>query len=269
MDLHAVSYWDLIFAAAAMALPIFISRYARLGLEKDLAIGTVRLLAQLLIVGHILAGLFAINRPLPVLGVLLVMVVIAGYNAAKRAEQMRVRVVVMATGVIGVVAMAVCAYMFYVVIGVEPYFNPRYVIPLMGMGLNGAMNAVAVGARALDGRLRDGRERVEAALCVGATGRQASLFAVREALKQAMVPAVNNLMTAGIVQMPGIMTGQIISGVDPLLAVRYQVVIFYLLTVITVLSATTTILLLADSYFTKAQQFAPPPRAIRRGLSPR
>jgi len=111
-----------------------------------------------------------------------------------------------------------------------------------------------VGARALDRGIRDGRERIEAALSVGATSWQASGDIVRNALKQAMVPTINGLMTAGIVQLPGMMTGQIIAGVDPVLAVRYQVVIFYLLTSVTALATIAGTLLLVRRYFTPAHQ---------------
>ncbi|MCZ7583386.1 MAG: iron export ABC transporter permease subunit FetB [Deltaproteobacteria bacterium] len=255
---YALSYWDVLAAALVMAAPYAISRKMRLGLQRDLLVGTVRVFVQLMLVGYLLGAVFGLNRPLPVFGVLAVMTVIAGWNAALRAGMREARVAAIATGVIGAVTLAVSAYVFYVVIGVTPYFNPIYVIPMMGLGLNGAMNAVAVGARAMDDGLRDGRERVEAALCLGATSWQAGADVVRRALKQAMVPTINGLMTAGIVQLPGVMTGQIISGVDPVLAVRYQVVIFYLLTGITATATIATILALFRRYFTAAHQLKLP-----------
>ena len=254
MTVYEISILDLLACAVAMAIPYFISRFLKLGLERDLLVGSIRVFLQLLAVGYILDRIFAVNHAAPVFGILLVMTANAGFNAAKRAELAHARTILMATGVIGVTTLAVCAFVFYAVIGIEPYFNPRYVIPMMGMGLNGAMNAVAIGARALDIGVRDNRERIEAALCVGATSQQAVAPIVRDSLRQALIPAINGLMTAGIVQLPGFMTGQITGGVDPQIAVRYQVVIFYMLTGIVALSSITAILLLVRRYFTPDHQ---------------
>ncbi|NLH51076.1 MAG: iron export ABC transporter permease subunit FetB [Myxococcales bacterium] len=249
-----ITYLDLLFCALMMLIPYLVSRFLSLALETDLLVGTVRVFLQLWLVGYILHWVFSLQSALPVFAVLVVMTVIAGYNAAKRADMPRVRVIVMATGVIGLAAVVLSAYVFYLILGISPYYNPAYVIPIMGMALNGAMNAVSVGARAVHTGMRDGRERIEAALSIGATSWQASGAIVRQALKQAMVPTINGLMTAGIVQLPGMMTGQIISGVSPLLAIRYQVVIFYLLTSVTAIAAIGGTLILSRGYFSRDHQ---------------
>ncbi len=249
-----VSYLDLLLCAGLMLIPIAVSRLLRLALDTDLLVGTGRVFVQLIVVGHILNWVFHLNHPLPVLGVVVVMTVVAGYNAAKRAGLPGLPVTMIATGVIGVSSIALASFVFYLIVGITPYYNPAYVVPIMGMALNGAMNSLAVGARALDHGIRDGRERIEAALSVGATANQAAGHVVRHALRQAMVPTINSLMTAGIVQLPGMMTGQIIAGVEPTLAVRYQIVVFYLLTAVTALATISGTLVLARRYFTEAQQ---------------
>ena len=254
MNVYEIGIVHLLACAAVMAIPFTISRFLRLGLDRDLIVGSIRVFLQLLAVGYVLDKIFNINSPLPVFAILLVMTANAGFNAAKRANLVHAGFIILATGVIGVTALAVSAYVFYVIIGIKPYFNPRYVIPMMGMGLNGAMNSVAIGARALNLGVRDNRERIEAGLCVGATSWQAGLPVVRDALKQALIPAINGLMTAGIVQLPGFMTGQITSGVDPQIAVRYQVVIFYMLSGIVALSCIVSLLLLVRRYFTAHHQ---------------
>jgi len=249
-----ITYLDLLICALLMLIPYAVSRWLRLGLDRDLLVGTIRVFVQLLLVGFILEWVFAINHPLPILGILLIMTANAGVHAAKRAGLPQTRIILTAIGVIGVSSFAVSAYVFYLVVGVTPYFNPMYVIPMMGISLNGAMNAIAIGARALDEGIRDGRERIEAALCVGATSWQASNYVVQRAIRQAMTPAINALMTAGIVQLPGVMTGQIIGGVDPVMAVRYQVVIFYMLASIVALSTIGGTLILSRGYFTSSHQ---------------
>jgi putative ABC transport system permease protein len=253
-DIVNVSYLDLFICALLMLIPIAVSRLLRLALDTELLVGTARVFVQLIIVGHILHWVFNLNSPWPVLGVIVVMTAVAGASAAKRGGVPGLSVLLIATGVIGVSSLALSAFVFYLILGIKPYYNPAYVVPIVGMVLNGAMNSLAVGARALDLGVRDGRERIEAALSVGATSTQASAEIVRNALKQAMVPTINGLMTAGIVQLPGMMTGQIIAGVDPVLAVRYQIVIFYLLTAVTALATIGGTLLLVRRYFTAAHQ---------------
>jgi len=253
-----LTYLDLFVSSLLMLVPIVISHLLRLTLEKDLLIGSVRVFVQLVAVGFILHYVFALDRPLPVAGILLLMTIIAGYNAAKRAGVTGLRLVLIASGVIGLCTVVLAAYVFYLVIGIKPYYNPAYVIPIVGMMLNGAMTGLAIGVRALDRGMKEGRDRIEAALIVGATSWQASLHVVREALRQAMVPAINSMMTAGIVQLPGMMTGQIISGVEPILAVRYQVIIFYLLTAVIASATIGGTLLLWRRHFTPAHQLRTP-----------
>lgn len=249
-----ISLWEVAASAAAMLVPWAVSRRMGLGLGRDLVVGSIRVFVQLIAVGYALSYIFALNRPAPVLGILLLMTLMAGRHTCERAGTRESAVFVIAVGTIGLGTLALASFVFYAVIGVEPWYNPRYVIPLVGMGLTGAMNGVAVAIRDLDRGLRDGRERVEAALSFGATSWKAGAFAAEHAVKQAMVPTVNALMTAGIVQLPGFMTGQIIGGGDPVQAVRYQVVIFYLLTGIAATSTIAAVLILFRRRFTTAHQ---------------
>ena len=249
-----ISLFDLALASLMMGGVLVVDHLLKLAMGKDIAIGTVRVFVQLYIVGFILKWVFAVDQAWLVMLVLAVMSSIAGYNAVKRAGDISLGTVVFATGTIVFVTMISMAFAMEVVIGVTPWYNPQYVIPIGGMAMNGAMNGVALGVANLRNSVKDNTERVECALAVGATGMQAIQPLVAESVRRALIPTVNSLMTAGIVQLPGMMTGQIIAGLPPTAAVRYQIIIFYLLTLVTVLSAVMSVLLYARKFFNRAHQ---------------
>src|SRR6185295_16144408 len=121
------------------------------------------------------------------------------------------------------------AYVTQVVLRVSPWYEPRYLVPLFGMIVGNAMNGAALAAERLDSEMTSQRATVEAFLALGATPARAAAEPVRRALGAALIPSINGLMVVGLVQLPGMMTGQILAGASPLLAVRYQVVVAFML----------------------------------------
>jgi len=121
---------------------------------------------------------------------------------------------------------------------------------IIGNGMNGA----ALALERFSADLKTKRAVVEARLSLGATGRQATRDILRSALSAAMIPIVNSLMTVGIVYLPGLMTGQILSGVSPLTAVKYQIVIMFMVTAAVALCAISVLHLSARQYLTPALQ---------------
>ena len=99
-----------------------------------------------------------------------------------------------------------------VVIGVKPWWKPQYFIPLAGMLIGNSMNAVAISLDRLLGELKKRRQEVEMMLCLGADYREASKDMVGNAMRAGMIPAINSMMAAGVVFIPGMMTGQILAG---------------------------------------------------------
>jgi putative ABC transport system permease protein len=120
-------------------------------------------------------------------------------------------------------------YVGAVVVRMDPWYNPRYLIPLFGMIVGNAMNAAALAAERLDAEMRNRRTEVEAYLALGASAERAAREPVRRALVASLIPTINGLMVVGIVSLPGMMTGQILAGASPLLAVRYQIVVMFML----------------------------------------
>jgi putative ABC transport system permease protein len=250
-----ISVVDVLFSLGAVAIIIVVSVSYRLTLEKNLAIGAVRTFIQLIAAGYILKWVFGLDRWYVVLAMIAVMTVIAGYHGARRVSGPIGKNVLYATGAIMVSSSAVIFFTFAVVVRVDPWYKPHYLIPVSGMVINGAMNGVSVGMSALKAGIESSRERIEAALSLGATGRLAISPLMKNSIRTALIPTVNGLMTAGIVQLPGMMSGQIIAGVDPTQAVLYQIVIYYILAAANCLAVIMGLRFYSGSFFNRAEQF--------------
>jgi putative ABC transport system permease protein len=178
------------------------------GKLKPLAWAGCRMLGQLLVIGQMLVFIFALTEPLWVLCILAIMFSGAAWIAVRPIRQARVALWPAVVAV--VVAAAVHLVWIVGVVVVTPWFQPSVVIPLAGMVVSAGMNAVSLCAE----RYWSDRQR----------GQQQTV-ATEAAFGAAMIPQLNALMAVGVVSLPGMMTGQILSGVSPLVAVRYQIMI--------------------------------------------
>ena len=213
MNLYDISNLQLAYAfiPALLALIIFYRWTAGLG-NASYAVG--RMLLQLLLIGYALAYIFETEHPLVVLGVLTVMLSAAAWISLNSIGKQRKDWLVKAALAIGVVGMAVLILVTQAVVAVEPWYAPNYVIPLAGMIFANTMNAVSLAAERFMSEREDGLAYEDAR---------------RRAFKAAMIPVVNSLFAVGLVSLPGMMTGQILSGVSPLIAARYQIVVMSML----------------------------------------
>ena len=181
-----------------------------------------RMLAQLLLIGYVLVYIFEAGEPTIVLGVLAVMIVAASWISIRPLADKSRRVLLHAFLSIAGSGVLVLALVSQVVIGIEPWFSPRYLVPLAGMIFSGAMNTVSLAGE---------RAYAEAA-------RGTSFLETRRiALEAAMIPMINTLFAVGLVALPGMMTGQILSGVSPIIAAKYQIVVMLMLFGVTGIAA--------------------------------
>ena len=148
----------------------------------------------------------------------------------------------------------VLAFVSSVLLRISPWYDARYLLPLAGMIIGNAMTAASLAVERFATALRQRRGEVEAALALGASSGQASMALRREALRLAIIPAVNSMLVVGLVSLPGMMTGQIIAGSDPAQAVRYQIVVMYMILCASLLSSVIAVLAALRSAFTSAQQ---------------
>ncbi len=265
MPFH-IGWVDLLAAGALILLAVALSAWQRLDLGGRIVIGAVRATVQLVAVGYLLVWLFASDRWYLVLAVLAVMVVVATFTAAGRlARDRRERGLILplaGAAILGGSALTL-VYVSAVIIHVTPWYNPRYLIPLFGMIVANAMNAAAIALERLQSEMEARRGEVEAYLALGATPAQAAAEAVRKAIAAGVVPAINALAVVGVVSLPGMMTGQILAGADPTLAVRYQLVVMFMLTAATGVTAAASVLGYRRTFFTAAAQLRPRINGVR------
>ncbi len=231
MELIALSSWDLALCAALVIALAGLSWAMRLGIGRRMLIAAARSTVQLVLLGLVLKTLFE-QVSLPFIGLLaLIMLGVAGYEVMAR-QQRRFRG---AWGYgIGTVSMFLSSFTItllalFVVIGVEPWYQPQYLIPLLGMLLGNTMSGIAI---ALDNLTRNAAERkdvIEARLMLGHSWQQAIGNIRHDALRSGLIPITNAMTSAGIVSLPGMMTGQILAGSPPMEAAKYQLMILFLI----------------------------------------
>ena len=255
-----ISWADLALAAALVLVAVAISHWQRLGLARSFVIGAVRAVVQLVAIGYVLVYVFAVARWWLVLLTLVAMLVAATATATRRTgsrapADRRAMCTISGTAMF-VSAGLVLAYVTEVVLRVHPWYQPRYLIPLFGMIVGNAMNGAALGAERFESEMESRRGEVEAYLALGATPARAAAEPVRRALVASLIPAVNGLMVVGLVQLPGMMTGQMLAGQSPLLAVRYQIVVAFMLAGATAMTTVIVVLWYRRTFFTAAAQLA-------------
>jgi len=151
--------------------------------------------------------------------------------------------------------LAVTILVTAVVFQVDPWWMPQYFIPLGGMIADNSMNAISICLERLLTGLRNRRERIELALSMGATYREATSDLFGDAVRAGMIPSINALMTVGLVSLPGMMTGQILPGVAPVSAVnKYQIVVMLMLVASTAIGTVVVASVVLRRCFTRAQQ---------------
>jgi len=252
-----LGWLDLALASALVVVAMGISAWQRLGLARGFAIGAVRATVQLVAVGYVLSFLISTQRWYLVLLTLFVMLVAATITATDRQRDGRRRLFVISGTALLIGACLTLAYVDAVVLRLHPWYNPQYLIPLFGMIIGNSMNGAALAAERLNGEMGLRRGEVEAYLALGASPTRASAEPVRRALVASMTPTLNMLMVVGLVSLPGMMTGYIIAGSSPLTAVRYQIIVVFMLAGAVAVTSVSVALWYRRTFFTAAEQLVP------------
>ncbi|HEY9699410.1 MAG TPA: iron export ABC transporter permease subunit FetB [Trichocoleus sp.] len=242
------------FALGLMLIAIGLSAWQRLSLEWSLAMATGRTIVQLTVVGYLLQIVFALNNPWAVLAVIGVMVSIAAIVARNRISKKIPALLPIVGGSILISTALTLAYVNLLVLRPDPWFEPQYLIPIAGILLGNAMNAAAIGGERFVSTINNNRLEIETHLSLGATPQQATAQYRREAIKSGLIPTLNSMMVVGIVTLPGIITGQILSGVNPLDAALYQMLIMFILAITTLMTTILLIQGLDRQFFNSAAQ---------------
>jgi len=238
-----INYFELFAGFALMLIPIFALWYYKTGMVKDTIIATLRMTVQLLLVGLYLEYIFKLNNALINIVWVIIMTLIASYTVIRRTG-LRFKVFMIPVFLSGVISIAVTdAYFLGFVIKLDNVFDARYFIPITGMLLGNTLRTVII---ALDGyylRIDTEENYYRWLLANGATQREALHPFIRDALKLAFNPTIATTAVMGLISLPGMMTGQILGGSDPSVAVKYQIMLIITIFSSAIMNVVLTIIL--------------------------
>lgn len=257
MQAHYIdlSLFQVLVAAGLILINGLISLLLGLKLERSLIIGAVRMTVQLMLVGLVLNWVFGIGHWYLVLIMMSIMTAIAGYTAVDRVSVRYPGIRYISMFSVWAGSWVVTALALFFIIQVKPWYTPQYAIPLLGMILGNILNGISLGLERFTHDLESKRAQVETVLTLGGTSWEAARPHVSAAVRAGMVPIINTMMVAGIVTLPGMMTGQLLAGVHPVAAVKYQIVIIFLIAVATGVGTISGVLLSYRRLFNASHQF--------------
>jgi putative ABC transport system permease protein len=231
MTIVRLSPWDLTLAAGLIFLLAGLSLRMRLLLTRPLLIAAARTTVQLVLIGLVLEALFANVQPGWMALVATIMLLAAGREVVGRQKRRFKGNWGFALGTLSmfISSFAVAVLALIVIISPDPWYTPQYAIPLLGMLLGNTMNGIAIGLDRLTSTAWDQKARVEGCLMLGQTWSQAIESVRRDSIRSGLIPIINSMMAAGLVSLPGMMTGQILGGNPPMEAVKYQILIMFLI----------------------------------------
>ena len=218
---------DLFLCLGTIGIAIAISLWQKLGLEKQLAYSATRSLMQLIAIGYILDIVFAIDDWWAVVAILVVMVTIASIVTRNRIDGKLKGL--LPTVVLSLVASSAFSLGYIILLIIQPdsWYEPQYLIPLAGMLFGNAMNSASLAGDRLLSNINQNRLEIETHLSLGATPTQAISNYKKEAIRTGLIPILNNMVVMGLVSLPGMFTGQVLGGSDPLDAASYQILIVF------------------------------------------
>ncbi|MHB8962592.1 MAG: ABC transporter permease [Saccharofermentanales bacterium] len=207
-----------------LVVVLLVMRRARVNKMKLLLIGSVRMTVQLVLVGFLLEYILSDAHPLYTVAFLAAMLVFSVQRILSGRKELNRRFKIIIAAGLSVSGLAVLAYFVILVVG-EDFFNPQYTIPLAGMIIGNAMTGVSLGLKTFSESLRLQSRKLETLLNLGASPREILRPIVGNALETALLPTLNSMVGMGIIFLPGMMTGQILSGTSPTTAILYQIAI--------------------------------------------
>lgn len=231
MTIISLTPLDLSIAAVLVIALSLLSLYMKLGLSRQIIIAGLRTTVQLLLIGLVLKSLFAYIHLGWIIFIAFFMLTVASREVMSRQKR---RFAGWWGFGIGTVSMSVSSFSITVlaltvIINIKPWYEPQYAIPLLGMILGNTMSGISIGLDRLTQTAYEQRTIIEARLTLGQEWNEAIENIRRESTRSGMIPIINSMTVAGLVSLPGMMTGQILAGNPPMEAVKYQILIMFLI----------------------------------------
>lgn len=230
-----IQLWQFSLVYLLLLLTGFVMRKCRIAQTRLLFVASLRMTVQLVLAGLILTQIFQNPHPAFTLSYLALMIAFTVYRVLSKNKGLNRRFQMRVAACVTLSGLFVLVFFIYAVVG-ESLFNPQYVIPIAGMLMGNTMTGVSLGVKAFTESLEGRRNQLNALLCAGATPKKILLPFVRQALETALLPTLNAMVGMGIVSLPGMMTGQILSGTLPTTAILYQIAIMIAICTVVCLS---------------------------------
>jgi len=214
-------------------IALFYSYRQGLGVEKSLFLNSIRALVQLLFLGYVLKFIFRLESPVYMVLILLFMVAFASFTAQRRVKLAKGGYTTAFLSIFLASAIVIASLLIFGIIS----FKPNQIIPVGGMVVGNALNVYTLTVDRLKGDAKNTIDVIENIIALGGKLSDAFYFIKKNAVRSALIPMVNMLQTVGIIHIPGITTGMLLAGADPLEAVSYQLAIMYMMVAVALFSA--------------------------------
>ncbi|QGT98691.1 putative iron export permease protein FetB [Candidatus Syntrophocurvum alkaliphilum] len=224
-----ITNFQLLLSVSLVFITGLISALLRLGLLKSLLWASFRAFLQLSLIGYVLTYIFDINKLAIIVPIIILMCYIASNESVRRIDKaphnpkwLAFTSLTASTFIVGIIVVTI-------IIQPSPWYSAQVAIPIFGMILGNSMNAIALSLDRMYSEVYSSADEVETMLAMGATPWESVNSYMRNAVRAGMTPTINALMVVGLVSLPGMMTGQILAGMDPQVAVRYQFVVMIMI----------------------------------------
>lgn len=245
-----MSYFTLSLTLFFILIPLVLSKTLHLDLERDVLVATVRSIVQLLLVGYILTFVFEGNHPLYMLIMIIIMITTAVLNARKKGQHIKGITWKLAVTITTVEVVTQGILLGFKIVPA----TAQYVIPISGMMIGNAMVLSILFLNRFAAEVDAHQDEIELILSLGGTPKQAIHHQLIQAIKAGVSPTIESQKTIGLVQLPGMMSGQIIGGADPMQAVQFQILIIFALLTNAAISSIMLGFLSYPALFTKQMQ---------------
>lgn len=247
---NSITITSLFISSSLVLVTLIFSYWQKLKLEKDIIIGVIRAIVQLIIVGYILEYIFGFKNPIFTTFLLIFMIFNASYNAAKRGKAIKNGLMISFLSI----TIGTIVTLTILILSKTIHYEPEQIIPVSGMIIGNAMVALGLCYKQLTADFMNKREEVETKLSLGADILPSSIEIIRDSIKTGMLPTIDSAKTLGIVSLPGMMTGLILAGSSPMEAIKYQIMVTFMLLSTTSISSFLACYLSYRGFFNKRKQ---------------
>jgi len=252
-EIISLNLWQFSLIYLLLIAVLFIMKKCRISQTKLLFVASLRMTVQLTLAGLVLTYIFENPHPLFTVLYLMIMTGFAIFTVLSRNKSINKRFKIIVGASLAATGLSIVSFFIMVIVGAD-LFNPQYTIPISGMIIGNAMTGVSLGLRAFNENIKAMRSRIDALLNIGATPRKILLPFVNQALETALLPTLNSMIGMGIISLPGMMTGQILSGTLPMTAILYQIAIIIAICAVTCLAVFCSLYFGHKTLYNKRQQ---------------